>query len=92
MKIEDKLFLTPFRPDEAGSHLVVKSQQVCAGSCPAKACTLFCPAQVYKWEGEQLVVGYNACLECGACRVACPHANLDWRYPRGGFGVQYRYG
>jgi ferredoxin-like protein FixX len=24
--------------------------------------------------------------------VACPSGALEWRYPRGGFGVQYRYG
>jgi len=92
MKIEDKLFLVGFKPDESASHLIVRSQEVCRYSCPRKLCTTFCPAQVYKWENDSLSVGYNACLECGACRIGCPFGNIEWRYPRGGFGLQYRYG
>jgi ferredoxin like protein len=31
-------------------------------------------------------------LECGTCRIACPHSALEWEYPRSGFGVQFRFG
>lgn len=92
MKIEDKLFLVGFKPDESGSHLAIRSQEVCRVTCAQRPCTTFCPAQVYQWENQEIAVGYNACLECGACRIGCPFGNIDWRYPRGGFGVQYRYG
>jgi ferredoxin like protein len=92
VKIEDKLYLVSFKPDEHMSHLIVRSQEVCRDSCDKKYCTLFCPAQVYKWEGEQLTVGYQACLECGACRIGCPFSNIEWCYPRGGFGLAYKYG
>ncbi len=92
MKIEEKLFLNGFKPDESASHLVVRSQQVCEGSCEGRPCTHFCPAAVYQWEGDHLSVSYNGCLECGACRIGCPFGNIEWSYPRGGFGVQYRYG
>ncbi len=92
VKIEDKLFLVSFKPDETASHLVVRSQEVCRGSCERKHCTLFCPAGVYRWETDHLDVGYLACVECGACRIGCPFGNIEWRYPRGGYGVQYRYG
>jgi len=37
-------------------------------------------------------VSFNACLECGACRVGCPFKNIGWRYPRGEFGVTYKNG
>lgn len=92
MRIEEKLFTVGFKPDESASHLVVRSQEVCLRACEKKYCTLFCPAQVYKWEADRLAVGYEGCLECGACRIGCPFGNIDWRYPRGGFGLQYRYG
>lgn len=32
------------------------------------------------------------CVECGACRIVCPYGNIDWHYPRGGFGIVYRFG
>ena len=37
---------------------------------------------------------YAGCLECGTCRVVCPRSAeaLKWSYPRGGFGVQFRFG
>ncbi len=92
MNLEDKLFLVGFKPDEAGSHLVVRSQEACRNSCERKLCTAFCPAQVYKWEEGAITVGYNGCLECGACRIGCPNSNIEWRYPRGGFGLQYKFG
>jgi len=95
MKLEDKLFLNGFKPDEqAGSHLKITSHQPCRQKCEplGRPCTTFCPAQVYKWEDEQITVSYNACLECGACRVGCPFSNIEWKYPRGEFGVTYKNG
>ena len=89
--IEDKLFTLKFKPDEH-SHLEVISQETCRTKCGNRACTTFCPAQVYKWEEDRLMVSHENCLECGCCRIACPQRNIQWRYPRGGFGVTFRYG
>jgi ferredoxin like protein len=52
-----------------------------------------CPAGLYS-EGEAgaIVLTVEGCLECGACRLACGTAVLEWRYPDGGTGVQFRYG
>ncbi len=91
LRLEDKLFLDGFRPDD-DSHLVVKDQKVCAERCECRVCLEICPAKVYRWEHERVVVFHEGCLECGTCRIACPEDNLDWRYPRGGFGINHRYG
>jgi ferredoxin like protein len=93
MDLEDKLFLLRFVPDEE-SHLIVVDQKVCYEKCEQKYCTNFCPAHVYAWDEKQsrIVVGYEDCVECGACRVSCPFGNIDWRYPRGGYGVSYKFG
>ena len=40
----------------------------------------------------KISVGYQACVECGSCRIGCPHANVDWTLPRGGYGVAYKFG
>ncbi|MCE7739148.1 MAG: 4Fe-4S ferredoxin, partial [Candidatus Heimdallarchaeota archaeon] len=31
------------------------------------------------------------CLECSACRLVCPHGSVDWKYPKGGFGVEFKH-
>lgn len=92
MKLEDKLYLDKFVWDEQ-SHIEIVSQDVCR-ACPDKPCTIVCPAEVYHWDAEnqQTVVSYENCIECGACRVICPYNNISCVMPRGGFGVQYKYG
>ena len=92
MKLEDKLYLLKFNWDEK-SHIDIVSQDVCA-RCPDKPCTIVCPAEVYHWDEEnsKTVVSYENCIECGACRMICPYNNISCVMPRGGYGVQYRYG
>jgi len=50
------------------------------------------PAGLYVWENDQMVFNCEGCLECGSCRVVCPNGAVAWRYPRGGYGVQFRWG
>lgn len=52
-----------------------------------------CPAGLYS-ENEQgeIVLDIDGCLECGTCRLACGVEVLDWNYPEGGTGVQFRFG
>lgn len=93
MNLEDKLFLTRFQPDNQ-SHLMIKDRDTCAHKCSEKYCTFVCPAKVYDWEEEEqkIHIGYEGCVECGTCRYGCIFDNIEWKYPRGGFGVQYKYG
>ena len=53
-----------------------------------------CPATVYDWNAPQkkIIVSYENCIECGACRMLCPFDNIKCHWPRGGFGVQYKFG
>ncbi len=92
-RVEEKLYNVRFKTDEAQSHLIIMDPEVCR-RCVDKPCTVFCPVTVYKWEpnDRKISVGYEKCVECGACRIGCPYYNIEWRYPKGGFGVQYRYG
>lgn len=91
MKIEDKLFCDRFIVDNK-SHLRVKNQNDCK-DCEMKQCTTVCPSHVYTWDGEKILVSFEDCLECGTCRVVCQEFNnIEWEYPRGGFGVQFKFG
>lgn len=89
--IDDKLFTVKYKPDEA-SHLA--PNQADCQKCQDKVCTNACPANVYSWDDEQkkLLVGFENCLECGACRIICTHKSLVWEYPKGGCGVTFKHG
>ncbi len=53
-----------------------------------------CPAGLYSEneEGGVVLLTIDGCLECGTCRLVCGIEVLDWNYPPGGTGVQYRFG
>lgn len=93
MKLEDKLFLNKYKVDHV-PHIKIKDPSVCLG-CEKKQCTFVCPVGVYRWDDQarKIVVGWENCLEMGACLIACNEFNnIDMKYPRGGFGICYRYG
>ena len=91
ISIDDKLFCNRFKIDTE-SHLAIKDQKICAEKCSKKPCLNFCPANVYKNEEERISVNYEGCLECGSCRIACPHLNIEWNFPKGGYGVSHKIG
>jgi ferredoxin like protein len=90
MKIEDKLFLDRFRVDTE-SHIRIIDGEKCH-DCTGQPCLYFCPANVYRLEGDRISVNYEGCLECGSCRIGCPELNIEWRFPRGGYGVSHKFG
>lgn len=89
--IDDKLFKVKYVPGEE-SHLKADNK-ICL-LCASKVCTYICPANVYEWdeENKKLLIGYENCLECGACRIACPDKNINWEYPKGTKGVTFKNG
>lgn len=94
VRLEDKLYLDGYKVDEiGGSHLVIKDMSVCL-NCELQQCLYVCPCGVYDFDAKrgEIEVNYDACLECGTCRIACQYSNIEWRYPRGGFGVSYKFG
>lgn len=52
-----------------------------------------CPAGLYSAaETGEVVLTIDGCLECGTCRFVCGSEVLEWHYPEGGTGVQFRFG
>lgn len=88
--LTDKLYTVKYKTDTQ-SHLQAKDVEVCR-SCKDKPCIPRCCAEVYSWEDDHLHIAFENCLECGVCKVICPYDNIDWSYPRGGFGVVYKFG
>jgi ferredoxin like protein len=89
--IPQRLAADSFDIDEDESHITI-DQQLCRSTGTDKAIIAVCPAGVYQERDGQLTVDYAGCLECGTCfAVAAPGA-IQWHYPRGGYGVNYRGG
>ena len=90
--IEERLFMIRYKAAEQ-SHLVIKDQETCL-HCKTKECNFFCPADVYEWHPDEkkTSVAFENCIECGTCRLACPHDNIEWVYPTGGHGITYKLG
>jgi len=57
------------------------------------AASRLCPAGLYSQDEQGMVVlTVDGCLECGTCRLVCGTEVLEWAYPAGGCGVQFRFG
>ena len=90
-ELEEKLYTVKYTPDTE-SHLL--PVQECCRICQSKICTVICPAKVYEWDSinQKLIVKFENCLECGACRIACEDSSLGWQYPKGTKGVMFKQG
>ncbi len=90
MTITEKLATNAFKNDKE-SHISL-DQEKCR-NCKERFCIYACPANLYSLtERGEMVVEFAGCLECGTCLIACTYGSVHWKYPRSGFGVQYRFG
>jgi len=87
----DLLGLNKFIIDEEQAHIVL-DKEIC-NRCKEKPCLMVCPAGLYKLDvNEDICFDYAGCLECGTCRIMCKNKGIvKWEYPRGTFGVNFRY-
>ncbi len=91
-KLDDKLFLNRYKSWKE-THLRVTDPDKCL-NCKDKPCTYICPAAVYGWNEleQRILTAYEGCVECGSCRYACTYKVIDWQNPKGGYGIQYKWG
>ena len=91
LDLEQLLSLNKYILDDEEKAIVV-NKEICAG-CATKPCILACPAGLYNLKQGELSFELTGCLECGTCRIICPKPGaIIWKHPRGGFGVNFRYG
>ena len=107
LNLQQLLAVNKFLVDDEEHHITLHPE-ICA-ACSAKPCIFACPAGLYTLKGKQgkqgdvlfvsdlkdAEISFDdaGCLECGTCRVVCPHPGaIEWHYPRGSFGIIYRYG
>ncbi|MDD2586422.1 MAG: 4Fe-4S dicluster domain-containing protein [Syntrophomonadaceae bacterium] len=90
MGLKAKLGLDVFKPDKE-PHIMIKPGM--EKDPRLKKAMLVCPAGLYSEnEKGEVELTIDGCLECGTCRMVCGAEVLDWEYPSGGAGVQFRFG
>lgn len=91
MNLDDKLNKLKYNCDTV-SHL--KPYPADCLECKSKICCTICPAGVYEWDetNKKLIINFENCLECGACKIVCEKKCIKWEYPRSGKGVTFRHG
>ena len=92
VRVEDKLFYNRYLVDSGRAHIKVRPH---TEPPPALLSMLkLCPARCSELnETGQVEVTVDGCVECGTCRViAEPSGDIEWTYPRGGFGVLFKFG
>lgn len=91
VNVDVKLGVNKFNVDEEHPHIVVKAD---ADKQALELLVKVCPAGLYKKQDDGSVrFDYAGCLECGTCRILGLGSVLEqWEYPRGTFGVEFRYG
>ena len=87
INVQEKLDLIRFRLDKE-THIIIDREK-CA-ICEGRPCLFACPAALFTLSGDEILHSYEGCLECGTCYVVCEQDAIDWRYPKGGYGVGFR--
>ncbi len=92
VRVEDKLFQNRYLVDAGKPHIKVRPHD--KPSAALAALTTVCPAKCYEMnEKGQVEITPDGCMECGTCRVLCEASGeVEWDYPRGGYGVLYKFG
>ncbi len=83
---------TRHREDQP-SHITFSDSGKCTGcreEFGCHPCEYFCPAEVYKFEKERLILSPSNCVHCQTCRIKCPHQVIQWQVPEGGDGPRYK--
>lgn len=83
---------TTHREDEP-THITFHEaceSETCNKFFGCRPCASFCPAEVYKFEDDKLILSPSNCLHCQTCRLKCPRQLIKWEVPEGGDGPRYK--
>lgn len=92
VRVEDKLYQNRYLVDAGRPHIKIKPHTI--PSAELLTLVSICPAGCYaKSDNGQVEVTPDGCMECGTCRVVAEASgDIEWNYPRGGFGVLFKFG
>mmetsp|Transcript_33761 Transcript_33761/g.64397 ORF Transcript_33761/g.64397 Transcript_33761/m.64397 type:complete len:251 (+) Transcript_33761:2-754(+) len=84
-----------YHEDDQPSHLKIKADvakvpENISLQVYAAPESRFCPAGVYEYVDEKLVINAQNCIHCKCCSIKMPHEYINWTVPEGGGGPQYQ--
>lgn len=90
--VGEKLHHNRYIVDDGRPHIRVKPHE--KPSSALRSLVHVCPAGCYNEnDSGQIEITADGCLECGTCRIVCAATGeLEWSYPRGGFGIMFKFG
>lgn len=93
VKVEEKLFQNRYLVDEGRPH--IRIEDPLAISAGLKRLLTLCPAGCWSMQPDGAMAGsLDGCFECGTCRIVAKASGdkMEWSYPRGGYGISYKFG
>lgn len=92
VRVEEKLYVNRYLVDAGRPHIRIKAHE--KPSAALQALTKVCPAGCYSTNDRgQVEVVPDGCMECGTCRIlTADTGDIEWNYPRGGYGVLFKFG
>ncbi|MEQ8825252.1 MAG: ferredoxin family protein [Filomicrobium sp.] len=90
--MEERLYQNRYQVDEGRPHISINQRMV--DSEALKSLIDICPAGCYAvGDKGRVEIVSDGCMECGTCRIVCQSTGeIEWSYPRGGFGVMFKFG
>ncbi|WP_248633204.1 ferredoxin family protein [Cereibacter changlensis] len=91
-RMEERLYQNRYQVDEGRPHVKIHPQA--EDSPELQALMAICPAGCYRpTENGRVEVVADGCMECGSCRIVCQETGeIEWAYPRGGYGILFKFG
>ena len=86
-KLSSVFHSSSMHEEDQPCHLVVPDPSICTDRCTEEfgnPCQHFCPASVYEWQDNQLLMNPSNCVHCKTCDIADPYENIDWVVPESG--------
>ncbi len=92
VRVEEKLQHNRYLVDPGKPHIAIAEHT--KPSRNLQAMTTVCPAGCYSNNSAgQVEIVADGCMECGTCRILLePSGEIAWSYPRGGYGVLFKFG
>ena len=92
VRVEDKLYQNRYQVDAGKVHIKVREHD--KPSEPLRALLTACPARCYELNDKgQVELTADGCIECGTCRIIGEESgDIEWNYPRGGYGISFKFG
>ena len=91
-KMEERLYQNRYLVDEGRPHISINRRA--HDTDELKSLISICPAACYEMgEDGRVEIISDGCMECGTCRIVCQDTGeIEWNYPRGGYGVLFKFG